>query len=80
MLSLGEQDKKVMRKSGALICDAAGKDVLRGLTLAESIFVLDLESGARDATGVGEVAMYNQLLSLHLAAKLLHQAAQARPK
>lgn len=79
MLKLDAQHKAMMRKNGALAKDDAGQDVLRGLTLTESMFVLDSEAGTLAEVGLLEVMVYNQLIVRHTAAKVIHTASQPRP-
>jgi len=80
MLSLGAREREAMWKSGALAIGDAGVEVLRGLTLAESIFILDREGDAHCDTEPGELMKYNKLLVRHHAAKILHAAGQAQPE
>ena len=65
MLNLGETDREVLQATGALGCDDAGEEVLRGLTAAETQFVLDVKKTGSSHLSPAEQSRYVELTSWH---------------
>lgn len=74
MLILEPQHRESMLQKGNLIIDESGAETLRGLTVAESIFIFEFEAGGGINAGLGVVMIYNHLIVRHHAAKILHKA------
>lgn len=70
MLKLDDVRREALSASGALTMDG-DDEVFRGLTVSESNFILDIDSG-RLGQGLAELMVYNQLIVRHETAKLLY--------
>ncbi|WP_377705270.1 hypothetical protein [Pseudoduganella sp. UC29_71] len=70
MLDLSTQERGLLIRLGALIVDAEGEEVLAGLTVAESNFLVAQRSGPILAAEQAEHWLYQQILEAHLRARL----------
>lgn len=78
MLNISVHQRATLHESGALIRDNKGLEVLEGLTLAESNFVLNVEQKYIGDFSIEEITLYKKLRVIHLAARL--KRAQYLPK
>jgi hypothetical protein len=76
MLMLEPHHRDVMLKNGILGVSESGEEALRGLTVMESIFVMDFECGGLIDPGLAEMMIYNMLIVRHQTAKALHRATR----
>ena len=67
-LNFEENLKKRLLSVGALATDCDGDEVLIGLTVAESNFILDLPQVHPSALGPAEIRLFLYLYRLHSAA------------
>jgi hypothetical protein len=75
MLVLEPYYRNAMLKKDILSVDERGEETLRGLTVMESVFILEFEGGGLIDAGVGEIMIYNHLIVRYHAAKILHNAS-----
>lgn len=69
MLYRGEIERELLLARNALSSDENGAEVLRGLTFAESSFVLAVDRSAVHNIGAAESFLYRQLRKRHLDAR-----------
>ncbi|KQV81023.1 hypothetical protein ASD15_14175 [Massilia sp. Root351] len=70
MLNLIEEDRAFLRTLGALTLNSEGEETLVGLTSAESHLLVNFKAKARTAGDFAERVVYDQVLRLHLRARL----------
>jgi hypothetical protein len=70
MLLIPENLRAVLSSSGALSVDEDGDEVLLGLTVAESAFMLVYCQSQVDERDPGEQRLFDKLQERHLAARL----------
>lgn len=75
MLNLTPQGRKTLLMCDALTSNEEGDEVLRGLTVSESCFVLRLDNNSSSSSDAAEYRLYLQLKSMHLAARALYVAS-----
>lgn len=66
MLQLESLERKRLQALRALTIDEDGDETLLGLTVAESIFVLDFAAAGRDEFDTAELDLYIRLQARHV--------------
>lgn len=69
MNKLSKKEREALVAGGALILDDEGDETFRGLTVAESNFILNVERGQCDDFDLAELRLYSQLRAKHCAAR-----------
>jgi len=72
MLNLGEIERKLLNMNNAISTDGNGGEVLRGLSVPESNFVIAVEQTARENVGAAESEAYRELRRKHLTSRQMH--------
>lgn len=71
MLKIGTVERQLLNASGALTTDGLGKEILAGLTVAESEFVLNAESCGDEQLAPDAREMYLRLRIRHRQARMV---------
>nr|WP_315221055.1 hypothetical protein [uncultured Duganella sp.] len=80
MLNLGEIERKLLNVNNAISTDGNGGEVLRGLSVAESNFVVAVEQTASENIGAAESEAYRELRRKHLSSRQMHNVRSADRK
>ncbi|USX12830.1 hypothetical protein NHH88_24570 [Oxalobacteraceae bacterium OTU3CAMAD1] len=80
MLNLGEIERKLLSVNNAISTDGNGGEVLRGLSVAESNFVVAVEQTASENVGAAESEAYKELRRKHLSSRQMHNVRSADRK
>lgn len=75
MLKLTAREREVLLNCDALTSDDEGSEILRGLTVSESCFMLTVERDSFYVIDAAEHRLYSQLKARHLAAMALYIAS-----
>lgn len=70
MLSLLADERTLLHSLGALALDSDGQEILTGLTLAESNYLIGFRTKLNTANELAEWRLFNQILRTHLRATL----------
>lgn len=72
MLKLEEVERAALQSCKALTTTQEGCETLRGLTVAESEFILAVERDQKQNAGAAESSLYHRLRQLHAHARQLN--------